>query len=68
VPKYSKTIPDGPPVHIGSLAASQERFKVCCMIDGQHDVNKPQALELEVLTKGVFERQRFLDRLQHLSS
>jgi type I restriction enzyme, R subunit len=57
-------ISDGLQARIGSLTANQEWFKVWRTIDGQHDA-APQSLELEVLVKGVFERQRFLDLLQH---
>jgi type I restriction enzyme R subunit len=49
---------------IGSLTANQEWFKVWRTIDGEGDAPKT-ALELEVLVRGVFERQRFLDLLQH---
>jgi type I restriction enzyme R subunit len=55
---------DGLQARIGSLTASQEWFKVWRTIDGQHDA-EPHTLELETLIKGVFERQRFLDLLQH---
>ncbi|MBK7956041.1 MAG: type I restriction endonuclease subunit R [Candidatus Accumulibacter sp.] len=57
-------VSDGLQARIGSLTANQEWFKVWRTIDGQHDA-APHALELEVLIKGVFERQRFLDLLQH---
>jgi len=49
---------------MGSLTANQEWFKVWRTIDGEGDAPKT-ALELEVLVRGVFERQRFLDLLQH---
>ena len=49
---------------IGSLTANQEWFKVWRTIDGEGDAPKT-ALELEVLVRGVFERRRFLDLLQH---
>ncbi len=55
---------DGLQARIGSLTASQEWFKVWRTIDGEVDAPKT-ALELEVLVRGVFERQRFLDLLQH---
>lgn len=55
---------DGLQARIGSLTANQEWFKVWRTIDG--DVDAPKImLELEVLVRGVFERQRFLDLLQH---
>lgn len=55
---------DGVQARIGSLTANQEWFKVWRTIDGEGDAPKT-ALELEVLVRGVFERQRFLDLLQH---
>jgi len=55
---------DGLQARIGSVTANQEWFKVWRTIDGEGDAPKT-ALELEVLVRGVFERQRFLDLLQH---
>ena len=55
---------DGLQARIGSLTANQEWFKVWRTIDGEGDAPKT-ALELEVLVRGVFDRQRFLDLLQH---
>ncbi len=55
---------DGLQARIGSLTANQEWFKVWRTIDGQHDA-APGTLELETLIRGVFERKRFLDLLQH---
>jgi type I restriction enzyme R subunit len=49
---------------MGSVTANQEWFKVWRTIDGEGDAPKT-ALELEVLVRGVFERQRFLDLLHH---
>src|SRR6185503_14914664 len=49
---------------MGSVTANQEWFKVWRTIDGAGDAPK-SALELEVLVRGVFERRRFLDLLQH---
>lgn len=57
-------VSDGLQARIGSVTANQEWFKVWRTIDGQHDA-ATLSLELEVLIKGVFERQRFLDLLQH---
>jgi type I restriction enzyme R subunit len=57
-------VSDGLQARIGSLTANQEWFKVWRTIDGQGDAPKT-ALELETLVLGVFERQRFLDLLQH---
>ncbi len=57
-------VSDGLQARIGSVTANQEWFKVWRTIDGEGDAPKT-ALELEVLVRGVFERQRFLDLLQH---
>lgn len=57
-------VSDGLQARIGSLTANQEWFKVWRTIDGKTD-SQTSALELEVLVRGVFERQRFLDLLQH---
>jgi hypothetical protein len=57
-------VSDGLQARMGSLTANQEWFKVWRTIDGEGDAPKT-ALELEVLVRGVFEPQRFLDLLQH---
>jgi type I restriction enzyme R subunit len=57
-------VSDGLQARLGSVTANQEWFKVWRTIDGEGDAPKT-ALELEVLVRGVFERQRFLDLLQH---
>ena len=57
-------VSDGLQARIGSLTANQEWFKVWRTIDGEGDAPKT-SLELEVLVRGVFDRQRFLDLLQH---
>ncbi len=57
-------VSDGVQARIGSLTASQEWFKVWRTIDGEKDAPR-SALELEVLVRGVFEKRRFLDMLQH---
>jgi type I restriction enzyme R subunit len=57
-------VSDGLQARIGSITANQEWFKVWRTIAGEGDAPKT-ALELEVLVRGVFDRQRFLDLLQH---
>ncbi len=57
-------VSDGLQARMGSVTANQEWFKVWRTIDGAGDAPKT-ALELEVLVRGVFERQRFLDLLHH---
>ena len=57
-------VSDGLQARMGSLTANQEWFKVWRTIEGEADAPKT-ALELEVLVRGVFERQRFLDLLHH---
>ncbi len=49
---------DGLQARIGPLTANQEWFKVWREQDAL-----PSGLELETLTRGVFDRQRFLDLL-----
>ena len=55
---------DGLQARIGSLTANQEWFKVWRTIEG-HQAAASNSLELYVLIRGVFERGRFLDLLQH---
>lgn len=55
---------DGLQARIGSITANQEWFKVWRTIDGLGDAPKT-SLQLEVMVRGVFERQRLLDLLQH---
>jgi type I restriction enzyme R subunit len=57
-------ISDGLEARIGSLTANQEWFKVWRTIDGEV-VPAGHGLELEVMVRGVFERGRFLDLIQH---
>jgi type I restriction enzyme R subunit len=57
-------VSDGLEARIGSLTANQEWFKVWRTIDGEGDAPKT-ALELEVLVRGVFDRRRLLDLLEH---
>jgi type I restriction enzyme R subunit len=57
-------VSDGLQARMGSVTANQEWFKVWRTILGEGDAPKT-ALELEVLVRGVFDRQRFLDLLQH---
>ncbi len=57
-------VSDGLQARIGSMTANQEWFKIWRTIDGTEDAPK-SSLELEILVRGVFERQRFLDLLQH---
>ena len=57
-------VSDGLQARMGSVTADQEWFKVWRTITGEGDAPKTM-LELEVLVRGVFERQRFLGLLQH---
>ena len=57
-------VSDGLQARVGSLTANQEWFKVWRTIEGERDAPTTM-LELEVLVRGVFESQRFLDLLQH---
>jgi type I restriction enzyme R subunit len=61
-------VSDGLQARIGSVTANQEWFKVWRTVDdedGSPVEASKTALELEVLIKGVFARERFLDLLQH---
>lgn len=57
-------VSDGLYARVGSLTANEEWFKVWRTISGEEDAPKG-SLELEVLVRGVFEKRRFLDLLQH---
>jgi type I restriction enzyme, R subunit len=57
-------VSDGLEARIGSLTASEEWFKVWRTIEGDGDA-PGTALELETLVRGVFDRRRFLDLLEH---
>ena len=57
-------VSDGSQARIGSLTANQEWFKVWRTIDGEKDAPKATH-ELEVLVRGVFEKRRLLDLVQH---
>ncbi|MCC6127417.1 MAG: type I restriction endonuclease subunit R [Pirellulales bacterium] len=56
-------ISDGLQARIGSLTATPEWFKVWRTIDGED--NADSILELEVLIKGVFQKERFLKLLRN---
>ncbi|NCB39872.1 MAG: type I restriction endonuclease subunit R [Erysipelotrichia bacterium] len=57
-------VSDGMQARIGSLTASQEWFKVWRDND-ENDTGAASLLELDVLIRGVFSQNRFLDLLQH---
>ena len=57
-------ISDGLQARLGSLTASKEWFKVWRTIEGENDAPS-NILELEVLIRGAFEKNRFLKLLQH---
>jgi type I restriction enzyme R subunit len=57
-------VSDGAQARIGSLTGNMEWFKVWRTVDGEDEVSRT-ALELETLIRGVFDRARFLDLLQH---
>ena len=57
-------VSDGLQARLGSLTANQEWFKVWPTIDGSGDAPKSMP-ELETLLRGVFERRRFLELLEH---
>ena len=57
-------VSDGLQARIGSLTANQEWFKVWRTIAGE-ETAPTSILELEVLVRGVFDRERFLKLLRH---
>jgi type I restriction enzyme R subunit len=57
-------VSDGREARIGSLTADQEWFKVWRTVAGE-ETAPPSILELEVLVRGVFDRERFLNMLRH---
>ena len=57
-------VSDGLQARIGSLTANQEWFKLWRTIDGEADAPATE-LELQTLIRGVFDRERLLDLLQH---
>ena len=57
-------VSDGLNARIGSLTANKEWFKVWRTIEGE-DLAPPSILELEVLIRGVFEKERLLTLLRH---
>ena len=57
-------ISDGIQARIGSLSANREWFKVWRTIDGETEAPKG-SIELEVLIKGVFAKDRVLDLIRH---
>lgn len=59
-------VSDGIQARIGSITANQEWFKVWRTIEGD-DLAPKSSLELEVLVRGVFEKRRFLDLLEHFT-
>ena len=63
---YNETIviSDGLEARIGSLTADQEWFLPWRTIEGEDEAPSTE-LELEVLIKGIFEKERFLSYLKH---
>jgi type I restriction enzyme R subunit len=57
-------VSDGIQAKVGTFTADWERFMPWRTIEGQ-DIAPATQSQLEVLLKGVFDRRRFLDLLQH---
>lgn len=57
-------ISDGIHTKVGSLTADRERFQVWRTIDSE-ELAPTSMLSLEVLIKGLFEKNRFLDFVKH---
>ncbi|MCW5829976.1 MAG: type I restriction endonuclease subunit R [Deltaproteobacteria bacterium] len=63
-PNELLVVSDGVNARVGSLTADKERFNPWRTIRGETDM--PQGLlELEVLVRGLFEKERFLDYLHY---
>ena len=62
-PNVVCVISDGPVARVGSISADQERFMPWRMADGIE--NPDLHLELEVLVKGLFEKQTLLQYMRH---
>ncbi len=62
-PNVVCVISDGAVARLGSISADQERFMPWRVAEGIDDPD--QHLELEVLVKGLFERQTFLRYFRH---
>lgn len=58
-------VSDGLEARLGSLSAERERFHPWRTIEGE-DLAPPTLCRLEVLLKGVFDQERFLDLVRHL--
>ncbi|MBL7043907.1 MAG: type I restriction endonuclease subunit R [Pirellulaceae bacterium] len=63
---YNETliVSDGLQARMGSLTVNTEWFKPWRTIEGEKEA-PPSVLELEVLIRGVFEKERFLKLLRH---
>jgi len=57
-------VSDGLEARLGSLSAERERFHPWRTIEGE-DLASPTLCRLEVLLKGVFDKERFLDLVRH---
>jgi type I restriction enzyme, R subunit len=57
-------ISDGLDARVGTITANWERFMPWRTVDGV-DVAPPHTPQLEVLLKGIFDRERFLDLVRH---
>lgn len=57
-------VSDGLEARLGSLSAERERFHPWRTIKGE-DLAPPTLCRLEVLLKGVFDQERFLDLVRH---
>ena len=57
-------VSDGLQARVGSLTANQEWFKVWRTVGGEGEAPR-SALELDILVRGVFDKRRFLELLQH---
>ena len=64
VPNQVIVVSDGIGARAGTLTADWERFMPWRTVDGK-DLAPKEVPQLEVLLKGIFDRRRFLDLIQH---
>ena len=57
-------ISDGLEARVGSISANRERFQPWRTIEGE-ELAPPDMPQLEVLIRGVFQKERFLDLVRH---
>lgn len=64
VPNQVLLASDGTEARIGTISSNWERFMPWRTVEG-NDLASPEAPQLEILLKGVFEKARFLELIRH---